>query len=166
MSEHGTASCYDYRKCRCDLCRQAASNRKMAYDTLNRERNAAYSRAWRKANRERKAVTDGAWKQANLVKQRGYEAKSRARRATDKTGNGVFTVTEQDWLRLCARYDNACAYCGTKAKLTRDHVIPLVRGGRHSIGNLIPACGPCNSSKNKKFLVEWRHVSAAVGRAS
>ena len=35
-------------------------------------------------------------------------------------------------------------------------IMPIIRGGRHSIGNLLPACGSCNSSKGAKLLVEWR----------
>lgn len=36
-----------------------------------------------------------------------------------------------------------------------DHVIPLARGGRHGIGNVLPACQPCNSSKGARLLAEW-----------
>jgi len=37
-----------------------------------------------------------------------------------------------------------------------DHVVPLIRGGRHSVGNIIPACRSCNSSKGGKFIIEWK----------
>ncbi|WP_306317623.1 MULTISPECIES: HNH endonuclease [unclassified Streptomyces] len=37
-----------------------------------------------------------------------------------------------------------------------DHVIPLSKGGRHAIGNLMPACMPCNMSKSASFLSVWR----------
>lgn len=37
-----------------------------------------------------------------------------------------------------------------------DHVVPLSRGGRHSIGNILPACESCNLSKHASYLVEWR----------
>lgn len=66
-------------------------------------------------------------------------------------------VTERDWRRLVARYGGRCAYCDRKPEtLHRDHVVPLSRGGRHSIGNLLPACPPCNMSKHTAFLVEWK----------
>ena len=78
----------------------------------------------------------------------------RARLLATKT----FRITQREWNRLCQRFDWACAYCGCKTVLTMDHVVPLIRGGSHGIGNILPACQPCNSSKNKKFLVEWRRV--------
>jgi 5-methylcytosine-specific restriction endonuclease McrA len=65
-------------------------------------------------------------------------------------------VTERDWRRLVTRYGGRCAYCGTKSqRLEREHIIPLARGGRHSIGNLLPSCPPCNSRKRTKLLIEF-----------
>ena len=50
--------------------------------------------------------------------------------------------------------DLLCIYCGAKAE-TWDHLIGLVfegnlRGFGHQIGNLIPSCKKCNSSKGGK----------------
>lgn len=69
---------------------------------------------------------------------------------------GIFEVTARDWSRLKARYGNRCAYCAADRHLTMDHIIPVSRGGRHSIGNLIPACGRCNSAKRTRTIMEWR----------
>ena len=68
----------------------------------------------------------------------------------------TFIVTKKDCLRLVDRYRGCCAYCGEKKDLTTEHVVPLSRGGRHSVGNIVPACFRCNSSKNARFLTEWR----------
>jgi 5-methylcytosine-specific restriction endonuclease McrA len=83
------------------------------------------------------------------------------RRRTRLLNAPTFVVSKKEWNRLCARYHWCCAYCGEKSRLTQDHVIPLFRGGYHGIGNLLPACQSCNSSKNKKFIVEWKKVSCA-----
>ncbi len=64
--------------------------------------------------------------------------------------------SKNDWQRLVDRYRGCCAYCGKETQLTMDHVVPLSRGGRHSVGNIIPACFRCNSSKNARFITEWR----------
>lgn len=73
-------------------------------------------------------------------------------------GNGVSMVIDRDWRRMLARYRGCCAYCGRSSpQLHQEHVIPVARGGRHSIGNLLPVCPPCNRSKGKRLLVEWRH---------
>jgi len=76
-----------------------------------------------------------------------------ARRRVRKLNNGVFLVTLKE---LKALYNASCFYCGFNANIEIDHVIPISRGGRHSIGNLVPACITCNRSKNNKFIIEWR----------
>lgn len=66
-------------------------------------------------------------------------------------------VTSKDIARLIARHHGCCAYCGDRSQYMEiDHVIPLSRGGRHSIGNLIPACRLCNRRKSNRLLIEWR----------
>lgn len=66
-------------------------------------------------------------------------------------------VSANDWLRLLNRYQHGCAYCGTRADvLHMDHVVPLARGGLHQIGNVLPACAPCNLSKNARLLAAWK----------
>lgn len=53
-------------------------------------------------------------------------------------------------LRLFERDQYLCAYCGTifhSDKLTRDHVMPLSRGGKDEWTNVVTACGRCNSHK-------------------
>lgn len=65
--------------------------------------------------------------------------------------------TERDWERLKARYRYCCAYCGRRDELHREHVVPLARGGRHSIGNILPACPSCNGSKKARLLSDWRY---------
>ena len=46
-----------------------------------------------------------------------------------------------------AWWKGRCAYCGRRADSV-DHVIPRCQGGSDDAGNLVPACKPCNSSKN------------------
>jgi 5-methylcytosine-specific restriction endonuclease McrA len=51
-----------------------------------------------------------------------------------------------------------CHYCGRKfppRDLTMDHLVPLIRGGRSTKGNLVPACQDCNSKKKHQFAFEW-----------
>lgn len=42
---------------------------------------------------------------------------------------------------------NRCVYCGSREKLTVDHVIPRAQGGRTVWNNLVTACYKCNSKK-------------------
>ena len=51
---------------------------------------------------------------------------------------------------LFARDAHLCLYCGrafNRGHLTRDHVIPLSRGGTDVWENVVTACGHCNSRK-------------------
>lgn len=118
----------------------------------NRAQRIADAAAWAKANPEKVRVSRRAWKQRNPDRVRADVELRRARKA----GADTRVISEREWRRLCARHDDRCAYCGEVRTLTQDHVIPIVRGGRHAIGNLLPACQSCNSSKGTKLLVEWR----------
>lgn len=64
-------------------------------------------------------------------------------------------VTESDWKELLLKFGHQCAYCGSKARITKDHVIPISKGGVHEMNNLVPACSSCNSSKSNHLLDEW-----------
>jgi 5-methylcytosine-specific restriction endonuclease McrA len=51
-----------------------------------------------------------------------------------------------------------CHYCGGQfppKELTLDHVVPLVRGGRTTKGNCVPACKECNNQKQHMLPIEW-----------
>lgn len=113
----------------------------------NRERRLAYMAAM-PAEAKRAAGKRSRERHAGRYRRRMIE-RYHQRRASG-------TVATRDWDRLVARHQGRCAYCGWAGKLTEDHVVPLSRGGRHTIGNLLPACGSCNSSKGGRFLVEWR----------
>ncbi len=64
-------------------------------------------------------------------------------------------VTKAQWLGICEVFEHRCAYCQKSCKLTMDHFNPIARGGRHDPSNILPACGPCNSSKNDADPFEW-----------
>ena len=59
----------------------------------------------------------------------------------------------------------ACAYCGNPfrsgTEKSLDHVVPLARGGRHTLANVCVACKRCNASKGAKTVAEWRARPAA-----
>lgn len=51
---------------------------------------------------------------------------------------------------LFARDDHLCLYCGqqfSRFQLTRDHVIPISKGGLDTWENVVTACFHCNSLK-------------------
>lgn len=77
-------------------------------------------------------------------------SKTTGRRARVLRAKGSHTLAE--WQTILAAFDFKCAHCKTAtAKLTKDHVIPLSKGGSDFATNLQPLCRPCNSSKNNKM---------------
>lgn len=85
-------------------------------------------------------------------------AKSQRRRARIAQ-NLTFHVSKKELKRL---YAAECFYCDNAAE-TIDHVVPIVRGGSHGIGNLVPACNHCNFSKAGRTIMEWRIWKIRLG---
>lgn len=62
---------------------------------------------------------------------------------------------------LFARDGYACQYCGRKRRelrhrecLTRDHVVPVSRGGINEWSNVVTACSTCNHRKGNRLPTE------------
>jgi hypothetical protein len=43
-----------------------------------------------------------------------------------------------------------CQFCGTRRRLSVDHIIPESQGGKTELDNLQTLCVPCNSSKGTR----------------
>lgn len=125
-----------------------------AYQKANAAKRRQYARESRARNPERYKKYWSQWASENVSHCREIARLRRAR----KNGNaGSVGVSLRDWRRLVRRYGGACAYCGeAPERLHMDHVVPIARGGRHAIGNVLPACDHCNFTKHAAFLVEWR----------
>ena len=64
-------------------------------------------------------------------------------------------LTDAQWTALVAAW-GSCAYCGTSdVPLQRDCVLAISRGGRYTLDNVVPACGPCNASKSNGEVTRW-----------
>jgi hypothetical protein len=68
--------------------------------------------------------------------------------------NAGGTITRDEWLAVCEKYNNKCAICHQELPLTMDHIIPLSKGGTHTINNIQPLCKSCNSRKSNKIIGE------------
>ena len=127
------------------------------YQEVWRARNAAHVRAYSAEHGQRQSTKDkrAAWMNANRDSVRQWSQRRRAR----IRGGGAFDVSSRDLSRILQRCDSRCVYCNVRldeSTLTWDHAIPLFRGGRHSVGNLLPACKSCNSSKRDKTYLEYK----------
>jgi 5-methylcytosine-specific restriction endonuclease McrA len=125
----------------------------------------------------------------SLAERHGHASRSRAgryypesdaervalHRLRDRNGRG--TLTAEEWQVLCSAWGGRCAYCSCDPQRpVIEHVVPICRGGRTTLENIVPSCNPCNRRKGTKSLDEFlgsdlagfrqRHVLAlAVSRA-
>jgi len=61
---------------------------------------------------------------------------------------------------------HTCWYCGieiddsthSRQAYTRDHLIPICRGGTKVVSNTVTACRHCNLSKARRTLEEYREI--------
>jgi 5-methylcytosine-specific restriction endonuclease McrA len=136
--ETAAAKASEYYRRNSEKAKQRA---KAHYDTTPPEVRQAQRAAWIENNHER-----------HLASHRQNQARRRAR----KNGADARRFVDQDWQRVVRRFGGRCAYCGAGGAMTIDHVVPLARGGRHTEGNIVPACLSCNTSKGARLLVEWR----------
>jgi 5-methylcytosine-specific restriction endonuclease McrA len=150
---------------RYDLDREAYKRKRREYPQKYADKIKKYQREWYDRNRahiyayareyaQRNKEQRQAWMDANRAEVRQWVQRRRARLRE----NGVYEVTAKDLDFLLRTHNFACAYCGTSldtSTVTWDHIMPISRGGQHSVGNLAPACLSCNSGKCDRTSREW-----------
>ncbi|MBZ0289831.1 MAG: hypothetical protein K8I30_19570 [Anaerolineae bacterium] len=122
------------------------------YHAEHLEEDRERSRRWRVENSEKAREGLRRWKAENPEK----IAAIRQRRKARKRGLPD-TLTAEDWEAAITFFDGRCAYCGVEARLECDHYIPLMAENCPGTvrGNVLPACGVCNSSKRDKLPQAW-----------
>jgi len=142
----------------CDMCGKESKQSKSHYDKKKRHfcSRDCYSE-FRKTKLPKEE--QHAWKGGitSYEAHRRYVKKNperishlKARRyAREKGAKGSHTLGE--WQNLCIKHNNKCVSCGEEKKLTKDHIIPLSKGGTDYIKNIQPMCRNCNSKK-------WNHI--------
>jgi hypothetical protein len=71
-----------------------------------------------------------------------------------KSGEIEWSTSIREWLRERENHEQ-CIYCGSKERLTVDHMIPTSRGGPDHPDNAVMVCSSCNSRKGGKRLYEF-----------
>lgn len=102
------------------------------------------------------------WQASNPGKVAAYRSKNR------HTRRGAMAATAEtfDPAEIHARDKWRCLLCGCRVKkksdgydpqlATLDHIVPLSRGGSHTMANCQTACHMCNSKKNAKTIGQLR----------
>jgi 5-methylcytosine-specific restriction endonuclease McrA len=184
-----TFDCTSSRKVCSDECKRELKRRydRERYPQVRKE-TIARACDWQRENRERKRAYDAEYREKTrahrlqLKREYGkrYYSENRERmqhyysmaahvRRSRVQQAGSFRVSRQDLRRCIERFGNRCAYCQSvftaDNRCEWDHVVPIARGGNHGIGNLVPACAPCNRSKSHRTVMEWR-LRKTVARPS
>jgi len=100
-----------------------------------------------------------------------------ARRRAKRVAASGSDLTDAEWFAILDAWAR-CAYCGADGvALQKDCVLPISRGGRYTLENVVPACRSCNASKSNEevtvwmrrrrldepaFLVAWYEIAAAL----
>lgn len=124
-----------------------------------RETSRRCTRNWASKNKNRVRQKNREWRKNNPKNVQELRQRRRARKFNATVG---YTLTLEEMLE---EQDGCCFYCGRREGeitphgndyiFTKEHVIPLARGGDHAWWNLVAACHQCNSSKKDKLLDEW-----------
>lgn len=96
------------------------------------------------------------------------KAHAQRRRARKKAAGGI--LSQQDIASLFNHPILLCYYCGVRlnygkkpVKATIDHIVPLSKGGRNELSNLVLACGRCNMTKSAKLLEDFKMTVGTLG---
>lgn len=108
---------------RCSGCKQELPVEKFCRDTSTRSGLNPYCRTCRRAI-----------------------ANNRRVRIWPKSGQ----VSAAEWHSILDRFGGKCAKCGSSENIHMDHVVPLAKGGKHSVDNVQPLCQTCNLRKFTK----------------
>lgn len=125
----------------------------------HKKQRAAESKKWAKAHPEYRQEVGKLWRANHPDYGKHWRKKHR-----DKINNyaqirrarlaGVNSeLTTDEWEAVLEFYGHKCLCCGKdNVKLTVDHVVPILLGGTHTVDNVQPLCGPCNSRKKAKHI--------------
>ncbi len=128
--------------------------RKITY-LKNRSKNIQDSIEWGKNNKEKRKIAKDKWRDKNKELTNHYAKQYSYRK---KCAIGKHSLIEyKEKMKL---FSGMCAYCKIRKANTKDHIIPLSKGGSDYIHNIVPACVSCNSSKRDKTLEEWHNYKA------
>jgi hypothetical protein len=135
-----------------ELHHEKQNRRSAEWRDQNKERCSRTGRAYRIAHHDSCVARSRRWKLANpdLVRANWNRANARRRvlKANASHGDRRSYQAYTRWVAMVAKI--RCYWCHkptTRKTRHMDHIIPLAKGGSHSVGNLCVACVHCNCSK-------------------
>lgn len=108
--------------------------------------------AYRKQNMHKISARAARWQAANPERKRMH-ARMRIHRKRVQGGEKITLAQVQGILDA---QKGKCFYCRKKLdEYHIDHFIPLAKGGKHALSNLVVACPNCNARKHAKDPLEF-----------
>lgn len=132
---------------------------KRKYTALNRDKISEKQKKYREENKESIAKSKKEWTKKNIQRRR-ISSLNYAHRRRNKILKGDATVEQVKHLIDTTTH---CYWC--KKKLTDyhiDHYVPLSKGGKHTISNLVLACPKCNLIKNAKDPIKFANENGRL----
>ncbi len=166
------------------------SKRRWRNDKKYQEFQKEYGKEWKKEQRIKNTPYAQKQRESKRIYHRSIQGKAQAARWRKKNIKKILVWNRQrilrkrgiigfhseaEWEGLKKKYNYHCARCrisekelkkiweGTSfAKLTKDHIIPVDKGGTDFINNIQPLCISCNAKKNNKILRQKKEGVVAV----
>lgn len=132
-------------------------DRRRAQYHADRDENVRKAVDWAQANPERRRANARAYTKRHPEVNRANVA-LRALRVQAALGKH----SEAEWVERQRVFGHRCAYCRDAGPLTRDHVVPIARGGANDIDNILPACSSCNRRKNTRTAAQFLGLERAA----
>lgn len=140
-------------------CKQCESKRgKIRYQEI-KEKAKEDARLYRVKNYDKRIAIERKSRLKNKEKNR--PSKNARQSIRNKTlSKTSYLILEKELRKI---YTSPCFMCGSAKNQSLDHVIPISRGGTHSVGNIMTLCKNCNASKNARTITEWKHSKSMLG---
>jgi len=132
-----------------------AAHKRRWSDPVYRKKVTEYNREWFKNNRSKHREANQAWRKNNKG---AYHALLHRRRAL-QLGATINPKSIRKFMQGVRHKESAtCYYCQSVIPIKKvhfDHIIPLSKGGGHSVENLCVSCSHCNQTKHNKLVKDW-----------
>lgn len=126
--------------------------------SLNKEKILSKNRKYYKANKEKISEQKREYRKTVSAKASDFNKRSK-RRSIEKKGDvSILDITN---IKQNAK---VCYWCHKPLKDLKvhiDHYIPLAKGGKHTLSNLVVSCQSCNNKKHAKDPIEFAN---SIGR--
>jgi hypothetical protein len=148
--------------------REALLKKNKEYRAAHPEIIAAKLKRWYKNNKERYEIYRKKYHNTSKGKKQILFGMQRRRILENKS---KFTLTYEQWEKILASQKNRCSACGKtfnkKLKPTKDHIVPLSKGGGYTFENIQALCLSCNCKKATKLdqrkIITWFHINQNNG---